>query len=620
MAESAMEESSNLMSRSRDLLATPSHEGLATVINNHFTSQETDEHQTAAARSLFKFCADRFSNCLTLMLLKVYRNSQNDVVVRFRSICLLSKTLDDLSKTRGFGLSLIALNDIKPLLITCLTIPKATKSDTKILGRIVSLVAFNVMKLDNGDGWDELGDCINSLAGIDPLRAFSVFLDLPQFHGEFAERFVDRLLDEAYKVLSDHELDREDDWSLALETAMKLAIQLLDSHTRFFVAGEIVDSVVELADEIVRRGKEQFLERGLARLAKFLEQDSKMCVYSSEQRSFVSEFAYKIGAYNEDSAEKISQVVIQLEAHVSDPDFELKLSFVEDQGDDLQLYNELKNLSAVELLRNVLESNMNDRSMEMAIRMLHCLLCDHTSGETEISDSEMVQLQELLIGCLEEVEMPENTFKILAQVVFHVAHEMFSSQEDEWLHLWEYLSTSCKTLFKEAVYIFQCLTMPLDDNRYVIYVIDDLLPEISSRLSPPPRVLLVDNSYWVMVFVGAFCAAIHLVKITSHAEKLEKIVNQMIESVRVLVERGMEIGLVRRAFRDLETVVKKQVEWYERSEYSFVKALLEKLCAINGMKMESRMVLWRINAMLEKDTHNVPKGVTKEESQTAASA
>ena len=74
----------------------------------------------------------------------------------------------------------------------------------------------------------------------------------------------------------------------------------------------------------------------------------------------------------------------------------------------------------------------------------------------------------------------------------------------------------------------------------------------------------------------------------------------MIDSVKVLVERRMEVGLVRRAFRDLERIVEEQWDWYEAREYRLIKGLLRRLCEIRGMKMESKMVLWRINVFVER--------------------
>ncbi|KAF3543532.1 hypothetical protein DY000_02010669 [Brassica cretica] len=89
--------------------------------------------------------------------------------------------------------------------------------------------------------------------------------------------------------------------------------------------------------------------------------------------------------------------------------------------------------------------------------------------------------------------------------------------------------------------------MMLDDMDILIPVIDILLPVINTRLNPPVQLPLVeDNSCWVLAFVGAFCAAIRLVEVTTHADSVKEITFKMIDSVRELVERGgMEVGVIR---------------------------------------------------------------------------
>ncbi|KAF2583017.1 hypothetical protein F2Q68_00005622, partial [Brassica cretica] len=329
-------------------------------------------------------------------------------------------------------------------------------------------------------------------------------------------------------------------WSLALETAVKLGIQLSNSEKGLDVARVILDTVLKSANLLVRKGEEQFLQRGLAHLVKFLALDVNTCRYSRNQCGFLSEFAFKIsriGTHNKEAAMKINQMATKLESHVSDQAFKLSPS----QGFDDDLYNKLKTISAVEILRMVASTTMDDKSREIATGRLHDMLCDHTSKRAEIDVLEVIQLKKPLMSCLTEVGVTENTFKIL---------------------------------------------------------------EIRTRLNPPGE-LLVDNSSWVLAFVGGFCAAIHLLEL--YTKSVAETVDKMVDSVRELVERGMEVGLVRRAFRDLESVVKKQVEWYDGNEYKFIKALLWKLYEIKGLRMESRMVLWRINVVLEKGTPNVDK-------------
>ncbi|KAF2613713.1 hypothetical protein F2Q70_00013922 [Brassica cretica] len=275
-------------------------------------------------------------------------------------------------------------------------------------------------------------------------------------------------------------------------------------------------------------------------------------------------------------------------------------------GFEIDWCNHLSTLSSpLEILRIFAVTDLEESSRELAIRRLNLLLSDHATKKVVIEVSVMRQLQPLLISCLKEdrLSVSDSMFKVLGEVVFHVANEVLSNEgEDKWFDLWEYIASQCKTHFEKAVYIFQSLTMMLDDMDILIPVIDILLPEINARLQ---LLLVEDNSCWVLAFVGAFCAAIHLVEVTSHADSVKEITLKMIDSVRELVERGgMEVGVVRRAFRDLEKVVKKQVKWYSTSDYRFVKGLLSRLYAIKAMKMESRILLWRINVIVERGVHD----------------
>jgi len=178
----------------------------------------------------------------------------------------------------------------------------------------------------------------------------------------------------------------------------------------------------------------------------------------------------------------------------------------------------------------------------------------------KIELSEMRELQTLLISCLKQERISGSMFRVLGKVVNHVVCEMFKHQDIAWDGLRDYIVSQSKTKFQRAVYIFQCLTTPLEDDEFVIHVMENLLPEIRIRLNPP-RDLLVDNSCWVLAFTGAFCATIHLREFPSQAESVKEIANKMIDSVRELVEIGIEVGLVRRAFRDLENIVKNLNKW-----------------------------------------------------------
>ncbi|KAG7635695.1 hypothetical protein ISN45_At02g002030 [Arabidopsis thaliana x Arabidopsis arenosa] len=67
------------------------------------------------------------------------------------------------------------------------------ESDIKILRKIVSFVTYNVVELHK-DKWDELGDCILSLASSkEPVKAFHVFIDLPPVYKSFIDKDESRV-------------------------------------------------------------------------------------------------------------------------------------------------------------------------------------------------------------------------------------------------------------------------------------------------------------------------------------------------------------------------------------------------------------------------------------------
>ncbi|CAE6201735.1 unnamed protein product [Arabidopsis arenosa] len=592
----------NLSMKAREILATPSHEGLTMIIDQLFTRKQSEEYK--AARTLYDFFVSNFPNCLTLKLLKIYLHS-SDEVVRLRSICYLSETLPGL-RNHKFQLSLIALHEIKPILISCLTRQNPRKCDTTFLRVIVSFVAENVMVSYNGR-WEELSEYILLLVNQDSIRAFNYFIELPSLYGDFINRFLEKLREEVFKVLLHPEKDKEEDWVLALTSAVKMGIEISDSETKFDLRREILHNVMKSAIDVMWMGMErEFLIRGLQYLDKYLAKEAKLCKWSSKQCGFVAAFAYGIagvGTNTKEEAKKIFVMVTNMDKYVPNPAFTLELFRVDNQDlgveSDRELYYYFWQRTPMEVLSFFATSGSDYRSREIAIKRLYDSLCDHTSSLFEIDVAEIRDLQPLLITCLKEEGMPENIYKILGKVVFHVAQETFTYEKDPWFDLWDYIGSESKAEFKKAVYIFQCLTMRLEFKDIVVPAITNLLPEIHRNLTPPKE-LLVDNSSWVLAFTGAYCSAIHLLGITSYAGYVKEIAHKMIDSVRELVERGMEVGLVRRAFRDLESIVEKQWDWYMACEYRFLKGLLWRLYAIKGMKMESKYVLWRINVNIER--------------------
>ncbi|EOA18583.1 hypothetical protein CARUB_v10007155mg [Capsella rubella] len=597
-----MSESLNLRLKAREILVSPSHEELEIVVNHLFKRKESKEYQTSSA--LYDLFVSDFPDCLALKLLQVYQSSSSGVT-RFRSIYQLSETLTAL-RNRNFKLSIDSLYEIKRVLITCLTRQDTKESDIKIFRRIVSCVAYNVLDLHK-DEWDELGDCIVLLAVADKehVKAFHVFLELPPVYEEFIKKVLKIMLDKAKEVLVNPEENGVDDWSLALQTLVKLGIQFFNTGMKQDVIKNIMRSqllnILQSAKKLVEMGEEKFLVRGLEDFQRFLSRDMNLYNYTKEQCHFVSTFVSEIGNVREvgtltkEIVRKINMLFTRQPQGTQDHEAE----FVRDW------YGHLKDLSALEVLEIFASSDLEDRSREIAIRRVNVLLSDHADI------AEMRELQPLLIYCLEEEETSEDMFKVLGQVVNHVAYELFKHQDVTWYALRNYIASS-ETEFERAVYIFQCLTMPLEDEEFVIPVIEVLLPEISKRLKPPTE-LLVDNSCWVLAFTGAFFAAIHLIEVSSYAKAVKEIAHKMIDSVRKLVERGMEVGVVRRAFRDVEIIVKKQMSWYGTSEYKLIKSLLWRLYTIKGMKWESKIVLWRINVIVERGVNEMVKELPENE-------
>ncbi|KAL1197157.1 hypothetical protein V5N11_002036 [Cardamine amara subsp. amara] len=579
-----MAKSLNLPLKARDLLETPGHKGAEILVEQLSMPQDTNEFQTALA--LFNFCVDNFPNCLTLVLLNLYRCSSNGVI-RFQSIYLLSVALIEF-RNRNYKLARVALHEIKPVLISCLIMEQTKESDIKFLRKIVSFVAYNVI-LNNGE-WLELSDCILWFANNEPLKAFHVFVDLPSVYWTFIFKFMEMIVEKAEKVLFNPEQSGVEGWSLALETVVKMGIQLLDTEKRLDLIKNLLNILEKSVKELVEKGMKQFLVRGLDYLERFLSRDKILYNYNKEQCDFLKAFMFKIKDFGTQTKEIVSKIT-QLVNNPNDPAIKYHGAEL-----DHRWYGHMKVLSSLEVLRTFVSTDLEDWSRELAIRQLNVLLSDHRPRNMKVEISEFRELQPLLISCLKEEGVPESMFKALGELVNHVAYEMFVYQDEKWDDLRDYIVSQSKREFQRAVYIFQCLTMLLPDDDFVIPVLDNLLPEIITRLNPP-REYQVDDICWVLAFTGAFCAAINLTEIPSHAKE---ITDKMIDSVIELVERRMEIGLVRRAFRDLETIVKKQLEWYEKGEYKFVKGLLWSLYAIKGMKWESKIVLWRINVILER--------------------
>ncbi|XP_056864154.1 uncharacterized protein LOC108837046 [Raphanus sativus] len=252
------------------------------------------------------------------------------------------------------------------------------------------------------------------------------------------------------------------------------------------------------ATDLVDKGMEPFLVRGLADVEKFLEREKGLYNYNKDQCDFVSCFLSKIedlGPLTMEATGKIHRSVKSTPSVVQQPQ-------EHGAGSEREWSDRLNNLQPLEILRVFASTDVEER-------------------EEESTDASLLrELQPLLISCLWEKErISESMFKVLSEVVYSIA----------------------ETDFQRAVYIFQCLTMWLHEE-FMDPIVEHLLPKINKRLNPPSDVL-VDNSCWVLSFLGAFCVIIQLVAMKFYAGTVMEMADNMVDSVTELVERKMEVGL-----------------------------------------------------------------------------
>ncbi|XP_010528580.1 PREDICTED: uncharacterized protein LOC104805644 [Tarenaya hassleriana] len=139
--------------------------------------------------------------------------------------------------------------------------------------------------------------------------------------------------------------------------------------------------------------------------------------------------------------------------------------------------------------------------------------------------------------------------------------------------------------------------MPLDEDEFVAPLMKNLLSPILKWLD----MMLNQENNWVLAFLGAFCSAIRMFG-TRRVDLVGNIVYEMLSSVTELVKRGMELGFVIRAFREMEMIMSKQSDWYCIDEYKFVSGLIRRMEGVEGMKHKTKAVLWRIQFVMEMNT------------------
>ncbi|KAL1226245.1 hypothetical protein V5N11_017714 [Cardamine amara subsp. amara] len=580
-------ESSNRSSEARDVLIASSHTYMESIINNLMKPKDTDDYKSA--QSKYKVFVKDHPALLAIKLLQIYLSSSNGKI-RIQSISLLSETI----AVGNIEFSEDALEDIKPLVISCLKNQESQESEFKILGKIVSAVANSVVLLDNDVGWKEIMECILTLSDEEPIKAFHVFIALPA-RGSFIYAFLERNQEKAYNMLRNPEQDRVQDWSLVLITVIKMGVLVLYSEDIYDLIGRVISNIVNVVSELVKNGNEEFLVQGLDDLKRFLLLDKTINDFNNSQCHFVLLFLYKIQVNTtqiNDAINKISQLVL----HVHNPD-----SLTQEETPlalNQSWYNHLKTLRSVQVLNIFASNEYEDRSRELAIIRLNQILSDHhTSEKSRLDISVINQLQTLLFSCLLKEGIPYH-----GGVVNHVACEIFMKQKVNWGELGLYFAAQSKIDFQRTVYIFQCLTMPLEEEMFVDMVAPNLLQETRKRIQKPidtPRESLVDSSSWVWGFIGAFCLVIHVLQTKGYEQRVKLTSLEMVTSVTALVERGTEDVSVRRAFIEVKSIVEKQLKWYTPYEYNFIKTMVWKLYGTKNMEEDTKSKLGEIYMILD---------------------
>ncbi|KAG7585948.1 Armadillo-type fold [Arabidopsis thaliana x Arabidopsis arenosa] len=225
---------------------------------------------------------------------------------------------------------------------------------------------------------------------------------------------------------------------------------------------------------------------------------------------------------------------------------------------------------------------------ESAMRFLHGIFITEEAS----MDFEVVQVfSSLLISCLEEQVISETSFKTLCLLVKRVAFEKFTIQETTWHGLLEFILSRAEPEFAKAVFVFKSLSMPLDEEEFLIPLMENLLPAILKRLGDNEE---ESSSQWGLAFVGGFCAAVHLLE-TTRVALVENLASMMLKSVN----RRMELGFLLKALRDLEIAIVEQLWWYCTTEFKFVLGLIQRIDAIIT-EQTAKNVLQRIKMVVKK--------------------
>ncbi|XP_010474123.1 PREDICTED: uncharacterized protein LOC104753589 [Camelina sativa] len=243
------------------------------------------------------------------------------------------------------------------------------------------------------------------------------------------------------------------------------------------------------------------------------------------------------------------------------------------------------------------EPRVHDGIRENAVRCLKCLHAIFILEEASLNSEVVHVLSPELISCLEEQVISERNFKILSMLVNSIAFEIFTIHEETWVDLCEFISCRAEAEFAKAVFVFTSLSMPSDKELFVLPLMDNLLPAILKRLGNVHEGSV--SSQWGLAFMGGFCAAVHLLETTSVA-LVENLVNEMLKSVN----RGMELGFLGKALRDVEIAVVQQLWWYCTTKFRFVLGFIRRIDAMISEET-TKDVLQGIKMVVEKKIREI---------------
>ncbi|KAJ4902246.1 hypothetical protein Rs2_16197 [Raphanus sativus] len=127
------------------------------------------------------------------------------------------------------------------------------------------------------------------------------------------------------------------------------------------------------ATDLVDKGMEPFLVRGLADVEKFLEREKGLYNYNKDQCDFVSCFLSKIedlGPLTMEATGKIHRSVKSTPSVVQQPQ-------EHGAGSEREWSDRLNNLQPLEILRVFASTDVEERFREIAIRRLNDFLSDY---------------------------------------------------------------------------------------------------------------------------------------------------------------------------------------------------------------------------------------------------